>query len=282
MFDIGKKITSKSRNYKDFLLQWKRITKLSYEKIKVLHESLQNDLKLGKAFLMDSKLWMGLNGKEVYSRYPGIIFLDSYKGPKLILDEFNVKGITEASLDTLEMVYEKMITSIHVLCLNMTRYGNIDDGGWEVCTSQPYNLQEGCSVFSFGINFDFSFDDDIGISNNCSVFSFDPSMSSEDHVRSDNVYFYQIGLGPLNSVTRDRWIVKSFRSIIEILQIPNNVIDVLKIDIEYDEWDSLRMMINDGSLLNVKQLLFEVDYDIEMLEGENLVNANKYLDPKKY
>lgn len=35
-------------------------------------------------------------------------------------------------------------------------------------------------------------------------------------------------------------------------------IDVLKIDIEYSEWESLNAMIKEGSLQNVKQLVFEI------------------------
>ena len=37
-----------------------------------------------------------------------------------------------------------------------------------------------------------------------------------------------------------------------------STIDVLKIDIEYSEWEALNAMFLEGSLRNVKQLVFEI------------------------
>ena len=36
------------------------------------------------------------------------------------------------------------------------------------------------------------------------------------------------------------------------------MIDILKVDIEFNEWDSFGPMLTDGSLKNVKQLVFEM------------------------
>ena len=49
------------------------------------------------------------------------------------------------------------------------------------------------------------------------------------------------------------------------------IISYLKIDIEYDEWSSLRTAISDGSLKNVKQLAFE----IHTVPAKVMINAAK-------
>ena len=36
------------------------------------------------------------------------------------------------------------------------------------------------------------------------------------------------------------------------------IIDILKLDVEYSEWDGLRAMMSEGSLHKVKQLVLEV------------------------
>ena len=38
------------------------------------------------------------------------------------------------------------------------------------------------------------------------------------------------------------------------------VIDYIKFDIEWSEWAALRAMLNEGSLVNVKQLAFEIHF----------------------
>ena len=44
------------------------------------------------------------------------------------------------------------------------------------------------------------------------------SMSDKDHVRSKNVHFYQVGLGPLNTVTNDGWVIKNLKTIRRFLE----------------------------------------------------------------
>ncbi|KAJ8305752.1 hypothetical protein KUTeg_016297 [Tegillarca granosa] len=52
-------------------------------------------------------------------------------------------------------------------CRRIVRMGKIDDGGWDTCDDYRYRPQSNCLVFSFGINNDFSFDDDISKTYGC-------------------------------------------------------------------------------------------------------------------
>jgi len=46
----------------------------------------------------------------------------------------------------------RLVSTVHVECLEMRRMGSFDDGGYDVCTSRPYHFtsQSSCLVYSFG------------------------------------------------------------------------------------------------------------------------------------
>ena len=48
-------------------------------------------------------------------------------------------------------------------------------GKWGIYQDEPFDVKPPCLVYSFGINWDFSFDDAMG-KLGCEVHSFDPSM----------------------------------------------------------------------------------------------------------
>ena len=39
---------------------------------------------------------------------------------------------------------------VHQLCTDPVRVGNTEDGGWDMCLDDGYNLQTPCLVYSFG------------------------------------------------------------------------------------------------------------------------------------
>merc|ERR1719277_910277 len=93
---------------------------------------------------------------------------------------------------------------------------------------------------------------------NCLVMSFDPSMPVGDHIRGTNIHFYQLGIGPANTVNKDGWRLQTLGSILSQAGHLHHTIDVLKIDIEFNEWPCFKTMIKEGTLKRVKQLLFEL------------------------
>ena len=93
----------------------------------------------------------------------------------------------------------------------------------------------------------------------CEVFAFDPSMSKDNHDHSSKIHFYKLGLGPKDSNTTTGWTLKTLNSIYQML-LPRhgeNVIDYLKIDIEWNEWDALKQILTTDMLSKVRQLSFE-------------------------
>ncbi|KAL3869489.1 hypothetical protein ACJMK2_042164 [Sinanodonta woodiana] len=156
-------------------------------------------------------------------------------------------------------LYHSYINSLQVLCRRIVRVGFLEDGGWEICEDSNYHPHRPCLVYSFGINFDYSFDDDIVRRYGCEVHSFDPSMRNEtDHRRGALGYFHKIGLGDFNQVNPSGWQLKRLGTIQKELGHTNKKIDVLKMDIEEWEWRTIPDMLKSGALSNVRQFVTEL------------------------
>ena len=138
------------------------------------------------------------------------------------------------------------------------------DGQYPVCLDEavkPSSNKRRCIVYSFGISYDWSFDE--GLEEfGCEIFSFDPSMDQADHDHSQHIHFYKIGLGPLNTVNDRNWKLMTLDSIYQML-VPRHgahIIDYLKIDIEWSEWDALEQIIKSKMLNKVRQLTVEFHF----------------------
>ncbi|CAG5136046.1 unnamed protein product, partial [Candidula unifasciata] len=141
--------------------------------------------------------------------------------------------------------------------------GKLSDGGWELCDDPLYRPLKGdCLVYSYGINFDYSYDDDMA-RYGCEIHAFDPSMNLGPHLRGERVFFHPYGVGASNksiiSPKNDHWQLYSIEEHRKLLQhTPNQRrLDIVKMDVEGHEWESLMKALDDGSLADVRQLAFE-------------------------
>ncbi|XP_069163955.1 uncharacterized protein [Procambarus clarkii] len=131
-----------------------------------------------------------------------------------------------------------------------------------VCMSPKFNIKFGdCLVYSFGIERDFTFDDDMDQRFNCKVNAFDPTIKLQTHNRSENVQFFDLGIsnvsGTLEGTDKK---VDRYTNIVKMLGHENVVIDYLKVDVEgYELPMFLDILNNTPNLLkNVKQIGMEV------------------------
>lgn len=144
------------------------------------------------------------------------------------------------------------------------------DGQKAVCLDaavRPDNTEE-CLVYSFGVNYEWSFDDAME-KFGCRVFSFDPSVNYTNHNRSSKIQFYKYGLWHINEeIVQNgvKWTMKTLETLYRELKHDGRVIDYLKVDIEESEWTVLPEILSSGMMDRVRQLGLE----IHMSEDDNL------------
>ena len=153
--------------------------------------------------------------------------------------------------------YDRFLSSLHIMCQQNLRLGKITDGGWNVCHDRKYRPEAPCIVYSFGINNDWSFDESISKVYGCDVFAFDPSIGKGTHKHSEKVWFYNVGIAGEDYVNSRNWDLRTLSSIVKMLNHTGKKIDILKMDVEKAEWQSLSNMLDSGVLKNVRQLYLE-------------------------
>lgn len=158
----------------------------------------------------------------------------------------------------LEELYQRYVASIQTVCKRQIHAGNVLDGGYEVCQDEQYAPKMPCLVYSVGIRDDFTFDEDVHKLFGCEVHGFDPANGMKDHIHSTKVYFHSIGLGDKDEINKENWKVRTLKSIREELGHTTRNIDILKIDIEANEWKALPNILATGQLSGVKQLYLEL------------------------
>lgn len=178
-------------------------------------------------------------------------------------DAYNIPSLTELErMSTTELmeIYWKYVNRLQILCKDVIRVGSLDDGGKEICVDKPYRPKAPCIVYSFGINFKFDFDEAVVDMFGCDVFAFDPSMNKSTSKFSEHIWFYKWGLAGEDTVNNQGWQLKTLSTIRKELGHTNKTIDLLKIDVEGDEWHAIPQMISSGALDDVKQISMETHF----------------------
>lgn len=157
-------------------------------------------------------------------------------------------------------LYQQYINSIQALCRNVIRIGSNKDGGKEICVDNAYMPKAPCLVYSFGINNQWDFDNMVVESFGCEVHGFDPSMKKKTGQVSTKVWFYNIGLGDKDFDNEKKWEIRTLQTIRKNLKHENTTIDILKIDIDGDEWKAIPQMMKSGTLADVKQIALETHF----------------------
>nr|XP_045590409.1 uncharacterized protein LOC123752398 [Procambarus clarkii] len=176
-------------------------------------------------------------------------------------------------LETIEQ-YRAYLHHTETNCSTLVQFGGWvpapGDGAKYVCLDKRFNIKPGnCTVFSFGVNNEWSFEDDFAIYG-CKVYAFDPTMGKEDHQRSANVRFQAVGIANYKGTMKIGMDfsyaiqkVDRFENLVNQLGLAGQVIDYVKLDVELSEVDFLQdMLLNSPHVLrNIKQIAMEVHDD---------------------
>ena len=156
------------------------------------------------------------------------------------------------------------------------RFGSVY-GGWSIVSNK---INKNSIIYSFGVGVDTSFDE-LLIENFDKIFAFDPTPESINYVKynlnTKNFIFNSYGLSSFNKKLKfyapldpthvsyssisinqssDNYIYAQFHTLEKICKkLNHNHIDLLKLDIEGDEYDVVDQILN--SRLRPTQLLIE-------------------------
>jgi hypothetical protein len=151
----------------------------------------------------------------------------------------------------------------------MERIGRLGDGGKWVCGMSKYEnfpKSRECIIYSFGVRDESSFENDMLSRTNCSVWAYDFSvvdfgqqLQPENRARAK---FLQAGIAGKTDMAKD----PPFYSISDLMkQNGHTYIDILKMDIEWWEFESMDGFMSDfpaaaGDELPLGQLMVEVHF----------------------
>ncbi|CAH1796447.1 unnamed protein product [Owenia fusiformis] len=180
---------------------------------------------------------------------------DDVKKESAQIIEFGQNILPSTPNATAEELFYSYGSGVNVIC-DETKEMGVYPGGWLTCQTGQYKFKKPCLVYSVGINNDWKFDDAVS-NQGCFVHAYDPSMKKESHMRSPSISFHNKGLSGKNEKNWLGWEMKTMSTLLKENGDDKKIIDILKIDCEYCEWEALSTMLDDGVLNNVKQLVFE-------------------------
>lgn len=160
-------------------------------------------------------------------------------------------------------------------CSHARRVGNMGDGGKWICDIFRLKDHFDCLVYSVGSNGDFSFEVDLKqIMPNCEIHVFDQNFYVCP-TKICNFHQAKFGDGSHGS--------KTWEMVLEELNHKNQLIDILKIDIEGSEYDFFPQIFTSVQSFGPRQILVEVHPNkgktihkfFELLRDNNYVIFNK-------
>lgn len=221
--------------------------------------------------------------------------IDSVNKPKCTDDNndnknVNKPGDSNSNNKRDKLKYVKTRDFIRYDCKNITRVGGQPqfvknapdrmfriDGAWFVCLDNGlFPKPDSCIVFSFGINYDYSFDEEMIKLYSCNVHSFDPIVEAGpfNQVRlsnpslanaptlkvNDKWTFYKLGITDQSTSSLDALKLGDkldFGSFLKLTNLENKVIDIVKMDVEGEEKQFIQSLDMNYACKYIKQFVLE-------------------------
>lgn len=153
-----------------------------------------------------------------------------------------------------------------VSCPSMVRVGSMGDGGKWVCN--PWRLPEkDCVVYSLGVNGDVSFEKDLhGVSGRkCKYVSVDPAQQPASLFEPFGGTFFQGYMAGKTNATGKRITLAGLME-----QFKHSRVDILKMDIEGWEFETLNAFLNSTEITERKSPFCQILTELHEAMGYNL------------
>lgn len=148
-------------------------------------------------------------------------------------------------------------------CPTLERVGTLSDGGKWVCGVTTLLMNKvGCRVYSFGSGNETSFENEMVYRTPCNVYVFDPFISDDakNGLRKmhERIHYHDLALGGVNGIRPRLWgdrVVASdtYATLDTIMRnLGHEWVDVLKIDVEGDEFDIFSQIFDSPLVRNAR------------------------------
>ncbi|KAF9917259.1 hypothetical protein FBU30_000839 [Linnemannia zychae] len=157
------------------------------------------------------------------------------------------------------------------------RVGRFNDGGKWMCgmsVIESFTKQDNCVIYSLGVFDDSSWEKEMLDRTNCQVYAFDASVDriTGDAANHPNMHFFKYFIGGKDKIDSSGTVWKTLKTIMK--ENGHDWIDVLKIDIEGNEFDALNAMMDQFYILPFSQLQLEIHV---WNEGKELADFKNFL-----
>ena len=137
-------------------------------------------------------------------------------------------------------------------CSNARRVGSMGEGGKWVCDLFQLKARPDCLVYSAGSNGEFSFEIELKkVMPHCEIHTFDKDYHPYP---KDVCIFHTMKLG--NSIQEA--VIKNWTTLLQELNHTNRIVDILKMDIEGDEYIFFPSIFDSTNRILPKQILIEL------------------------
>ncbi|KAG0282593.1 hypothetical protein BGZ96_000319 [Linnemannia gamsii] len=153
------------------------------------------------------------------------------------------------------------------------RVGRYNDGGKWMCgmsVLESMTVEDKCVIYSLGVFDDSSWEKEMIDRTKCQVYAFDASVNgiAGDAAGSSNIHFFKYFVGGEDKV-EDGYTWKTLKTIMK--ENGHTWIDVLKIDIEGNEYAALGAMMDQFDVLPFSQLQLEIHVNSNVEDKEKFM-----------
>ncbi|KAG0004905.1 hypothetical protein BGZ80_003845 [Entomortierella chlamydospora] len=161
------------------------------------------------------------------------------------------------------------------------RVGPLNDGGKWLCGMSLYEEEPRakCVIYSFGVNHETRFEGEMLDRTNCEIFAYDASVTEMGvEAQGPRSHFKPYYIGKTDHVDAEGKVWKTLKTL--MAENGHDWIDILKVDIEGNEYQTFDAIMDDFDVLPFSQLQMELHVRQDMITFPNFLKWWERLESK--